>query len=134
MNSLKSAVFGLLAATGFSDAPLYAALPAAPVALHAAAAGADTRTIHIVSGTYGQNCGQPRGNSTHDLARQCDGRRTCSYVLRDAADRSAAACRRDFHAEWRCGPTELHAAFLSAGAQPADVLVLNCVKENGPGK
>jgi hypothetical protein len=98
------------------------------------ASEADTQTIAIVSGTYGQNCGAPRGNATRDLARRCDGRRTCDYVLDDAFSGDTAACRRDFLAEWRCGKDEFHTAALSAGAHRGDMLGLTCVRENGAGK
>ncbi|RKP46514.1 hypothetical protein D7S89_16910 [Trinickia fusca] len=103
--------------------------------VQAVAPEADTQTINIVSGTYGENCGVPRGNATQSLARRCDGRRTCDYVLNDAfGDGDTAACRRGFLAEWRCGKTEFHTAALSAGAKPGDTLVLSCVRENGPGR
>ncbi|TDN67283.1 hypothetical protein B0G77_0538 [Paraburkholderia sp. BL10I2N1] len=49
----------------------------------AACSIAQARAIKIVSGTYDQNCGAPRGNATHDLAHQCDGRTTCRYIRRD---------------------------------------------------
>ncbi|MDR3098854.1 MAG: hypothetical protein LBV73_17495 [Paraburkholderia sp.] len=109
-----------------------------------------TPTIAIVSGTWGANCGAPRGNVTRDLARHCNGLRTCGYVLDARAmgspspaaqgaarsvqsEASLRACRVDYRAQWRCGGHEFHDAALSAGASPGDTLVLSCVHETGPG-
>lgn len=97
--------------------------------------GAPTRAISIATGTYGQNCGAPRGNATPDLAHRCDGQLSCSYVLPEAAEgKQAAACRRNFVAEWRCDGDELHMAAIGPGATPNDTLVLSCVEETGAGK
>ncbi|CAB3802650.1 hypothetical protein LMG28688_05607 [Paraburkholderia caffeinitolerans] len=106
--------------------------------------------IAIVSGTWGANCGAPHGNATRDLARRCDGLRTCGYVLDARAmssppsranqalpspriATSSGACRVDYRARWRCGSHEVHDAALGATASPGDTLVLSCVHENGPG-
>lgn len=115
-----------------------------------AAQTAAQTTIAIVSGTWGANCGAPRGNVTRDLARHCNGLRTCGYVLDARAmgapssrvqgmppsirnEASSRACRVDYRAQWRCGGHEFHDAALSAGASPGDTLVLSCVHETGPG-
>ncbi|WP_232072240.1 hypothetical protein [Paraburkholderia pallida] len=114
------------------------------------AQAAATPTIAIVSGTWGANCGAPRGNATRDLARHCNGLLTCGYVLGAHAPGSPSTpapkpllsgrkmtsfetCRVDYRAQWRCGSREFHDASLSAGASPGDTLVLSCVRENGPG-
>ncbi|SIT45538.1 conserved exported hypothetical protein [Paraburkholderia ribeironis] len=97
--------------------------------------GAQPRTINIATGTYGQNCGAPRGNATPDLAHRCDGRLSCSYALPEAPEgKQAAACRRDFVAEWRCDSGEFHTAAIAPGATPNDTLVLSCIEETGAGK
>ncbi|TDN69779.1 hypothetical protein B0G77_3197 [Paraburkholderia sp. BL10I2N1] len=104
------------------------------MALAAGAAG-ETRTIMIVSATEGGNCGAPRGNATRELARACDGRGTCPYVLaRPASGRPAARCRTDLFVEWRCNDTEFHNATMSAGNAPGSKLLLSCVNETGAGK
>jgi hypothetical protein len=131
MNSIQSVMFGALAyislvGSAQSDA-------SREILRQTAASEADTQTIAIVSGTYGQNCGAPRGNATRDLARRCDGHRTCDYVLADAFS-GDTACRRDFLAEWRCGKAEFHTAALGAGAHRGDMLGLTCVRESGAGK
>lgn len=133
MNALQSFLFGVLICSSVVDSAQSAAPP--EITFRAMASEADTQTINIVSGTYGQNCGAPRGNATQRLARRCDGRRSCDYVLNEAfGDGDTAACRRGFLAEWRCGNTEFHTAALSAGAEQGDTLVLSCVRENGPGR
>ncbi|WP_434665969.1 hypothetical protein P5W99_35310 [Paraburkholderia sp. A3BS-1L] len=106
--------------------------------------------IAIVSGTWGASCGAPHGNVTRELARRCNGLRTCGYVLDARAIHSlparvgesltstrnataARTCRVDYRARWRCGSREVHDAALGAEASPGDTLVLSCVHEDGPG-
>lgn len=101
------------------------------------AAGSDPAalTIQVESGTWGENCRAPHGNATRDLARRCDGRGACEYVLTGtAADVRTNACQRDFRAQWRCGAGEFHVANLSAAARPGDTLVLSCARSTGAGK
>lgn len=124
--------------------------PPAPISGTPIAPAPAAPAIAIVSGTWGANCGAPRGNATRDLARHCNGLRTCGYVLGahargvppSPAPRALAAghkmtslgaCRFDYRAQWRCGDHEFHDAALSAGASPGDTLVLSCVHETGPG-
>lgn len=93
------------------------------------------RTITVISGTYGQNCGAPQGNATADLAHHCDGRSSCEFMLGDASmSPRNAQCGADLVAEWRCTDTEWHMAALSAAAGPDDTLVLSCVVQTGPGR
>jgi hypothetical protein len=133
MNSIQSALLGALAYISLVGSAQSEA--SREILFQTVASEAHTQTITIVSGTYGQNCGAPRGNATRDLARRCDGRRTCDYVLNGAfGGGNSAACRRDFLAEWRCGKAEFHTAALGAGAQRGDMLGLSCVRENGAGK
>ena len=96
---------------------------------------AQVRTIQIVAGTYGQNCGAQHGNETRDVARQCNGLTTCEYTPRGTREgRHAAACRKGFVAEWRCDDADFHTAALSPEARTGDTLVLSCVIERGAGK
>lgn len=41
---------------------------------------AGARSITVISGTYGANCGASVGNATADLGRQCDGHHTCRHM------------------------------------------------------
>lgn len=134
MNSTTPFFLGALACIGLALSACGATPPAPASSLRTSAQSTDARPITIVSGTYGQNCGTALGNATRELSHQCDGRRTCSYVLPPATRNAKPACRRDFRAEWRCSDTELHTASLSAGARSGDVLVLSCERENGAGK
>jgi len=61
-------------------------------------------TIRVIAATYGRNCGAPQGNATVHLARSCDGRSSCEYVIdfRVLGD-PAPGCAKDYFAEWQCG-------------------------------
>ena len=61
--------------------------------------------LNIGSATYGGNCGARSGNATADIAKSCNGRSVCHYVvdverLRDPAPR----CGKDFVVEYSCAP------------------------------
>lgn len=60
--------------------------------------------IHIVAGTYGKNCGSPRGNKSRHLKQACEGKRDCVYVIdhRVIGDPNYG-CGKNYIAEWRCG-------------------------------
>jgi len=68
-------------------------------------AAAGPTTIHVLAGSYGASCGQPRGNVTGHLSSVCEGRaEPCPYqvdtrVLGDPA----YGCPKDYFAEWTCG-------------------------------
>ncbi|OAJ52837.1 hypothetical protein A6V36_36685 [Paraburkholderia ginsengiterrae] len=109
----------------------------------AASSGAQgqARAIRIISGTYGTNCEMPRADTTRNVARQCDGRQTCPYILHKALTGvPSQGCYKhtrdfkDFRVEWQCTDTEFHIATLSGDAGPGSRLVLSCVEETGPGK
>jgi hypothetical protein len=62
------------------------------------------RPIHVVAGSYGQNCRAAYGNTTPHLQQSCEGRTRCVYridykVIGDPA----YGCAKDYVAEWRCG-------------------------------
>jgi hypothetical protein len=95
---------------------------------------AQARSINIVSGTYGGNCGAKTGNATRDLIRQCNGRDTCAYRLDARRIRaSQRACPKDLRADWQCSDREFHTAMLSPEVGADSVLVLSCVEQRGPG-
>ncbi|KXU98192.1 hypothetical protein CR51_21855 [Caballeronia megalochromosomata] len=94
----------------------------------------DARTITVLSGTYGANCGAPAGNATGDLVRQCDGRDTCQYVPdRQSIGYTARSCGKELQADLRCTGTEIYTAMLSPEAGTDSTLVLSCIEHNGPG-
>ncbi|WP_115778035.1 hypothetical protein [Paraburkholderia caffeinilytica] len=101
----------------------------------------ETRAIRITSGTYGANCETPRADATHDVARQCDGLQTCTYILhRPLTSAPSKGCSNDvkgsgdFRVDWLCTDTEFHTATLGAEAGPGSRLVLSCIEETGPGR
>ncbi|WP_321796790.1 hypothetical protein [Caballeronia sp. J97] len=106
----------------------------AGIVMLAGMTGAQARTITVVSGTYGANCGAESGNATHDLTRQCDGLDTCQYMPnRKRISDATRACKKDLQADWRCTDSEFHTAMLSPEAGVNSTLVLSCVEQNGPG-
>ena len=86
------------------------------------------KRISVVAGTYGNNCGAVYGNRTEDLARACNGKRHCEYiidskVLGDPVDR----CSKDYVAEWRCGNNDiLHTSLASPEAGFKKKITLMC--------
>ncbi|GJH16927.1 hypothetical protein CBA19CS22_10315 [Caballeronia novacaledonica] len=111
-----------------------AACAIAGIVMLAGISGAEARTIKVISGTYGANCGAANGNATHDLTLQCDGLDTCQYVpdTKRIGD-ATRACSKDLQADWRCTDSEFHTAMLSPEAGVNSTLVLGCVEQNGPG-
>lgn len=60
--------------------------------------------VDVLEGTYGGNCGAPRGNVTSDLAAACTGQIDCRYVVHVARlGDPAAGCAKSYVAVWRCG-------------------------------
>ena len=72
--------------------------------------------IQVIAGTYGANCGQPRGNKTAHLATACNGRDACEYTVNyQVIGDPAVGCQKNYVAEWQCGGTS---RVLQAGAAP----------------
>ena len=62
------------------------------------------RIIHVVAGSYGENCGARHGNTTQHLQQMCAGQPGCTYrVDYKVIGDPAYGCRKDYVAEWRCG-------------------------------
>lgn len=60
--------------------------------------------VDVLEGTYGGNCGAPRGNVTPDLAASCTGQVDCRYVVQvSRLGDPAAGCAKSYVAIWRCG-------------------------------
>lgn len=106
----------------------------AGMVLLAGVSSVEARTIKIISGTYGANCGAVSGNATRDLTRQCDGRDTCEYVPdRKRISDATRVCKKNLQADWRCTDSEFHTAMLSPEAGTNSTLVLSCIEQKGPG-
>jgi hypothetical protein len=71
-------------------------------------AAADTAPggeIHVLSATYGANCGAPSGNATSDVQMSCDGERTCTYrVDVNRLGNPSRSCAKAFAIEYECAP------------------------------
>ena len=60
--------------------------------------------IHVVAGSYGQNCGAAHGNTTPHLQQTCEGQPSCAYrVDYKVIGDPAYGCQKDYVAEWSCG-------------------------------
>ena len=72
--------------------------------------------IQVIAGTYGANCGQPRGNKTPHLASACNGRDACEYAVSyQVIGDPAVGCQKNYVAEWQCGG---NSRILQASAGP----------------
>lgn len=76
-------------------------------------------TIHVLSATYGGNCGAPPGNATGDAQMACDGEQKCTYTVDvNRLGDPAHACGKAFALEYRCtsdGPVVKAAIPAEAG-------------------
>lgn len=86
--------------------------------------------IQVVSATYGQNCGAPKGNVTGHLADACNNTNKCSYtvdykIIGDPRPR----CGKTYEAEYKCrsqGTTKTVSAPPEAGM--GAVVILDCTR------
>jgi hypothetical protein len=63
-----------------------------------------SRPIVVRTGSYGPNCGAPRGNVTTHLAQTCNGRSECAYrVDYKVIGDPVYGCQKEYVAEWTCG-------------------------------
>jgi hypothetical protein len=114
----------------------FAAVPilAAPFVLAIAIAAAgnlvpaqSAERIHVLSATYGRNCGAPAGNATREITTNCEGNVFCVYqidvgVLGDPKN----GCAKDFTAEFECGAGQELTAQVTPEAGFGSLLRLNC--------
>jgi hypothetical protein len=88
--------------------------------------------IHVIAGTYGQNCGVPQGNKTGHLARACNGRASCSYVIDyQIIGDPAYLCAKTYIAEWQCGnSSQIYKAEVSSEAGYGKTVTLACTAKH----
>ena len=93
-----------------------------------APANVEAVTIKVVSGTYGRNCNAKAGNATAQVAKVCDGRSSCDFIIDTTQlEDPSPSCSKDFAAEWKCGNNSaVYSAALSSLAGKNDKLRLNC--------
>jgi hypothetical protein len=76
-------------------------------------------TIHVLSATYGDNCGGPPSNATSDAQMACDGEQKCSYTVDvNRLGDPTHACGKAFALEYQCtsdGPVVKAAIPAEAG-------------------
>jgi hypothetical protein len=96
--------------------------------LQGAMAASGSGQIAVVAGTYGRNCGVAHGNKTEDLARACNDKRHCDYVIDyTIIGDPAVGCSKDYFAEWRCGNDHiLRSMLVSPEAGFGKKITLTC--------
>ena len=63
-----------------------------------------SKSISVVSGSYGTNCGASYGNVTSHLASSCNGKTSCTYVVNYRVIGDPCPYKNKIYiAEWRCG-------------------------------
>ena len=83
--------------------------------------------IHILSATYGLNCGAARGNVTSHIAQACDGTSQCDYRIDvNAIGDPSRGCRKTYDVEYRCGLGGTRTASAPAGADTGTMVTLQC--------
>ena len=59
--------------------------------------------MHILSATYGANCGAHWGNATNSVAWECNGSRACNYYVSvSKLGDPAYGCGKDFRIRYQC--------------------------------
>ncbi|MBI5017158.1 MAG: hypothetical protein HZB55_16945 [Deltaproteobacteria bacterium] len=80
-------------------------------------ASPESGRITVLAGTYGGNCGVPRGNVTAHLAGKCNGRARCEYLIDyQVIGDPAFGCAKNYVAEWTC-PGDRDARKVSAAPE-----------------
>lgn len=102
--------------------------PQAATAPASAIANAETANIKVVSGTWGRNCNGKAGNASALVAKACDGRGSCDYMIDTSTlEDPAPNCEKDFAVEWKCGSgNAVYSAALSGLTGKNDKLRLSC--------
>ena len=83
--------------------------------------------LAVISATYGGNCGAPPGNVTQHLARACNGKGQCDYVVDyQIIGDPKLMCSKDYVAKWRCGDGRLRNASVPPEAGFGKLVSLSC--------
>ncbi len=91
--------------------------------------------MHIISATYGLNCGAPRGNVTSHIAQACDGTSQCDYRIDvNALGDPSRGCRKTYEVEYRCGIGPTRTASAPAGADTGTMVALQCTNQIASGR
>ena len=86
--------------------------------------------ITVVAGSYGMNCGAGYGNKTDHLAKACNNRTSCEYVIDyQVIGDPVSGCVKDYVAEWRCGSdATIHRTSVPPEAGYSKKITLSCPK------
>lgn len=85
-------------------------------------------TITVHNATYGENCGQPNGNVTWDVAPYCNGFGSCRYDIRTSfLGDPKVGCEKEFYVNYSCSnrPTLNRHLFVSREAN-GKTITLTC--------
>ena len=84
--------------------------------------------IHVVSSTYGANCGAPSGNATARVRGACEGQASCDYIVdvKKLGD-PASGCGKSFSVNYRCpGNLDLLKKEIPAEAGMLSLIRISC--------
>ncbi len=84
--------------------------------------------IKVIAGTYGQNCGVSRGNKTEHLAKECNEKTKCEYVVNTfTIGDPYFGCAKNYIAEWQCGSDPaVKKSTIPAEAGWSSTVILTC--------
>lgn len=79
--------------------------------------------IHVISATYGGNFPEiPRGNVTHDIARECNNRQQCSYYISvNKIGDPKYGWSKDYRVEYTCDGRTVRTAYVGPEANTSTV-------------
>lgn len=86
-----------------------------------------SKSISIVSGSFGKNCGASYGNATPHLASSCNGKTSCTYVVNYTVIGDPCPYKnKSYIAEWRCGNnSNIHQAQVFENQVEPDKTTIN---------
>lgn len=89
--------------------------------------GGGYRNIRVISATYGGNFPEiPRGNVTHDIARECNGRNYCQYFISvNKIGDPKYGWSKDYRVEYTCDGRDRRQAYHAPEANTGTV-ALDC--------
>jgi hypothetical protein len=90
---------------------------------------APARLVRIEEATYGANCAATVrvGNATSQVAKTCDGRRTCFFPISvDELGDAAPGCAKDFVIRFTCDPQQPALRAFIKGEAHGNTIRVSC--------
>lgn len=89
--------------------------------------GGNYNRIRVISATYGGNFPEiPRGNVTYDIARECNGRNYCQYLIStNKIGDPKQGWSKDYRVEYTCNGRDRRQAYYPPEAN-THLVTLNC--------